>query len=77
MLRELCMPFEVVVSEGRDTLPQMLPANAKLPLLTDEGEIFEGPENIINHLNYLQKFKEQWYKYQSDVCYCDENGNVE
>lgn len=24
----------------------------------------------------LEEFKEQWYKFQSDACYCDEEGNI-
>lgn len=77
MLKELCMPFEVVTLEDRNALPKALPANTKLPLLVDEEKVFEGPSEIIDHLNDLEKFKSEWYKFQSDVCYCDENGNAE
>ena len=77
MLRELCMPFKVVEIEDRDALPKNLPADTCLPLMIDEQFIVEGTADIINHLEELEKFKNQWYKYQSDVCYCDENGNSE
>ena len=77
MLTDLCMPFDVSVIENRDVPVNELPDGTKLPVLKDEEKVFEGPENIIDHLNDLQTFREQWYKYQSDVCYCDENGNVE
>jgi hypothetical protein len=43
------------------------------PLLIDEGKIIQGSKNIINHLNELEEFKNQWYKFQSDVCYCEES----
>ena len=74
---KLCMPFDVAVIENRDVPANEFPVNAQLPLLKDEEKVFEGTENIIDHLTDLGKFQEQWYKYQSDVCYCDENGNAE
>ncbi len=77
MLRELCMPFDVVTIEGGQALPKSVPVNAKPPLLIDEEKVFEGPTEIIEHLEELEKFKSEWYKFQSDVCYCDENGKVE
>jgi len=77
MLTELCMPFKVMALEDRDELPKTLPADASLPLLIDEQKILQGPTEIINHLEELGRLKEQWYKFQSDVCYCDEEGNVE
>lgn len=67
MLRELCMAFKVMIIEGRDALPKILPADAQLPLLIDE-KLFQWPADIINYLNDLEKFKNEWYKFQSDVC---------
>jgi hypothetical protein len=29
-------------------------------------------ELCIAHLEELEQFKELWYKFQSDACYCDE-----
>ena len=77
MLRELCMPFKVMIIEGRDAFPKILSAGAQLPLLIDEEKIFEWPADVINHLIELEKFKNEWYKFQSDVCYCDDDRNVE
>ena len=42
------------------------------PVLVDEQRIFEGVRSILDHLTELSDFESQWYKYQSDVCYCDQ-----
>jgi hypothetical protein len=42
----------------------------------DDKEIIQGKDKILAHLEDLEGFKEQWYKFQSDACYCVEEGNV-
>lgn len=71
------MAFKVIIVDNMDRVPKMVPADAHLPLLIDEEAVFEGPAEIVKHLNDLEEFKNQWYKFQSDVCYCDDDGNVE
>lgn len=77
VLKELCISHKVVIVENKQQLPQALASNVKLPILVDEEKIIQGSKNIINYLSDLEKFKEQWYKFQSDTCYCDETGSIE
>jgi len=53
-----------------------IPPGTKPPVLVDEKEVIQGRENILRHMEELEDFKEQWYKFQSDACYCDEEGNI-
>jgi hypothetical protein len=46
-------------------------------VLVDGEETFEGSDKIIRHLEELEDFARLWRKYQSDACYCDDEGNVE
>ena len=48
------------------------PPDLKPPVLIDNTEIFQGRDNILAHLEKLEEFKTQWYKFQSDACYCDD-----
>lgn len=70
-LNELVMTVRCVALQDKSELPAKL-SGRKLPLLVDEGRIIEGPEKILEHLEQLADFKKQWYKYQSDACYCGE-----
>ena len=71
-LRELCITHETVMLESSDELPSELVKAEPPPILADERDIiFSGAKNIIAHLEELEQFKELWYKYQSDACYCD------
>ena len=76
-LREFCFVYETIILESPDELPSELAKAGPPPILVDERDVFVGAENIISHLEELDQFKELWYKYQSDACYCDEQGNVE
>ncbi len=76
-IRDLCLAHEVViVDEGRD-LPESVPAGTKPPFLIDNGELIVGSGKITEHLSELEAFKELWYKFQSDACYCDDSGEAE
>jgi hypothetical protein len=45
-------------------------------VLRDGDEVFEGSKAVADHLEEMKEFKRQWYKFQSDACYCDEEGNI-
>lgn len=47
------------------------------PLLRDGEKTFQGKPAILAHLEALENFKAQWDKYQSDSCYCGEDGSPE
>ena len=74
-LRELSLAHEVVVVSGeRD---DRLPDQSRPPVLMDEGQVAQGSQAILAHLEELEGFKAQWERFQSDACYCDDQGNVE
>jgi glutaredoxin len=70
-LNDLAMAVRCVAVQDKSELPAEL-AGCKLPLLVDEGSIIQGSDKILDHLEQLADFKKQWYKYQSDACYCSE-----
>jgi glutaredoxin len=72
-LEELSLAHRVVLV-GEDAKP---PEGTKPPVLVDDEEVIQGRDNILAHLEELKDFKAQWDKFQTDACYCDEEGNVE
>ncbi len=76
VLENLAIPHETVVLQSPEDLPANLAASAP-PVLVDEHKVFQGQKNILAHLEELEDFKELWYKFQSDACYCDAEGNIE
>jgi hypothetical protein len=75
-LSDLSMGHEVVVA-GSGSSSARLPDRAEPPLLVDDKEVVRGHGNVMRHLEELKGFREQWYKFQSDACYCDESGQAE
>jgi hypothetical protein len=76
-LEDLSIAHETVVLKSPDELPPELAGIGSLPILVDGQDVIDGSENIVAHLEELEQFKELWYKFQSDACYCDEQGNIE
>ena len=76
-LEQLCIAHETVVVGSADDLPAEMAGQGGPPILVDEHEVICGSRNIIDHLDKLQHYKAQWYKFQSDVCYCDDEGDIE
>jgi len=71
-LGDLAMAHDVVVvaSEGRsDRLPQ----GTEPPVLVDDDEVVQGSGNIFAYIEGLRELQRVWLKYQSDVCYMDED----
>jgi glutathione S-transferase len=71
-LEDLAIDARVVELARGAALPDELPAHARLPILTDEGLSYRGSRAILEHLEELRLFREDWYRFQSDACYCDE-----
>jgi len=79
-LKELTLAHRVVdveEGEGARGIPENLGEPRRTPVLVDEGEVFRGSRAILDHLEGLKGFRALWYKFQSDACYCDEEGNIE
>jgi len=72
-LGELVLAHSVIIVKNRQDLRTKFGQDAKVPLLVDGDERFEGIKAIIEHLEQMAEFKKLWEKYQSDACYCDEN----
>jgi hypothetical protein len=49
---------------------------AELPVVQDEGKIIKGSKEIDKFLDEMENFLKEWNKFQSDVCYVDDNGYV-
>lgn len=74
-LEELVIAHELVeVSGGGDA---RLPEHGPLPLLVDGPRRVHGLAAVESYLEELGRFASLWRKYQSDACYCDDEGNVE
>jgi glutathione S-transferase len=71
-LERLTVASEVVRLAPGQRLPEELPRDARLPVLVDGDEAFQGSDAILERLEEMEGFKKLWYKYQSDVCYCEE-----
>ena len=68
-LRELCIAYKPVAGFAEKELP----SGTKLPVIVDEGRVVEGNEAIVAYLEEMTSYAELWRKFQSDVCYCDED----
>jgi hypothetical protein len=75
-LEELCLAHKVISLNGDDDVSG-LPQGTHPPVLVDGDEVIQGREAIVAHLAWLEGFKAVWEKFQTDACYCDEEGNVE
>jgi|GEM_PF-975058 len=78
-LGELAIACEVVTGSADELAAGLasggaepMPPNTRPPVLVDDGQVFQGSDAILEHLEELENFKELWYKYQSDACYCGE-----
>ena len=74
-LDEMCVPYETVNLE-KDEADSVPEKNVSAPALIDQDKIIQGNEDILNYLSQLDEFRKLWYKYQSDVCYCDDEDKV-
>ena len=68
-LQELVVAHKVIVVEPGQV-------NVPLPALRENGRTVSGREAITAYLKDLEKFVADWQRFQSDVCYLDENGEV-
>ncbi len=72
VLADLCILHRVIVIPEDGKPNESLPGTAKPPVLVDDDKVIQGNKSIIAYLEELKGFKELWYKFQSDACYCDE-----
>lgn len=48
-----------------------VPEGTEPPVLVDDEKVIQGSDDIFAYIDHLRVFKEDWLKYQSDVCYPD------
>lgn len=75
-LEDMAFAHRVTIVDGPGDVPEDLSANT-LPVLVDGDDVVQGIEAVSEHLRELEDFKRRWYKFQSDSCYCDEEGEIE
>ncbi len=73
ILKDMAIAHEVVIVDLNEKNSRGVPEGKKIPLLIDEGKVIEGSKDIVAYLERFEKYKQLWYKYQSDVCYCDDD----
>jgi glutaredoxin len=72
-LRELVVAHQVVdVAKER---PAEI-AGKELPVIVDGDEWVSGEAALTDYLSELTRLMEQWRKFQSDVCYIDDDGKT-
>ena len=70
-MEDLGIAHKVVLVPQEGVPDELMARAARPPVLVDDEKIIQGIKNIIAYLEEMKEFKELWYKYQSDVCYCD------
>jgi hypothetical protein len=71
-LRDLVIAHNVVNVEKER--PAKL-AGKEMPVIVEGNEVVSGEAALHAYLAQLTRDAELWRKYQSDVCYVDEEGN--
>jgi hypothetical protein len=76
-LEDMVIAHQVNEVEHKNELPPSLVGKENLPILIDGEDVVQGQEEIHKYLEKLKTFKQEWDKFQSDACYCDDEGEVE
>lgn len=76
-LEKLSLAHQVAPIGSVETGHDVPSGKARAPLLRDGEKFYQGKAAILSHLEELEKFKQTWDKFQSDACYCDDQGNTE
>jgi glutaredoxin len=76
-LAELCIRHEITLVDREGHGDRSTPEGTRPPVLLDEGQVYQGSGAILAHLDELAEFRAVWEKFQTDACYCDDEGNVE
>lgn len=76
-LEKMAIAHNVIEVNSINDLPSDLDGVKALPVLIDGEERIEGADDILKHLEKLEAFRKEWYRFQSDACFCDKNGDVQ
>ncbi len=70
-LKEMHLAHKVVAVTA-ETDPIVLPPGTAAPLLVVDDEKIQGDNNIIEHLEVLEKIKAEWDESMANSCQCDD-----
>jgi hypothetical protein len=70
IMDKLVLAHESKVVHDKNELPQEA-RTEDLPVMDDDGQVFSGLENIVDHLADVAGFKHYWDQTQSKNCYCE------
>ena len=76
-LIEMVVPHKVIDISGQKDALLEIRNWGLFPVLDDDGKLVKGEEQILLSLEDFKILKEEWDKYQSDLCYCDDEGKIE
>ncbi len=75
-LKEMVAAHQVIEIHSADDLPEFVGAMGDLPVLKDGSRIVSGKKAILSHLEEFGLLKYEWDKFQSDACYCGDDGEI-
>ncbi len=67
-VQQLCLAVSLEITEGDAIGP---------PVVWDDQRTYVGKNAILGFLEEMAQFKQEWDKFQSDTCYCDDEGEIE
>ncbi len=76
-LTELVIAHRTIEVDGSVPVHPPLPDGATPPVIVDGQSVIQRKEELFRYLSKLARFKEEWDRFQSDSCYCGEDGEVE
>lgn len=69
-LEDTAMAHETVIVPAQERFDR-LPEGTDPPVLVDDDRVIQGNREIRVYIEELRQLRDDWLKYQSDVCYCD------
>jgi hypothetical protein len=70
-LKEMHLAHKVV-EVSAETDPAVLPPGTAAPLLVVDDEKIQGDNNIIEHLEVLERIKAEWDESMANACQCND-----
>jgi glutathione S-transferase len=69
-LEDTAIAHETVIVPQQERSDR-LPEGTEPPVLVDDDRVIQGNREILVYIEELKQLRDDWLKYQSDVCYCD------
>ncbi len=75
-LEDMVAAHQVEAVGSPEELPKFIGSMEDLPAMKDGSRIVTGRKKILKHLEEFELLKLEWDKFQSDACYCGDDGEV-